>query len=45
MLAVLDSEALSALSFPRERTRSGRWAQAVLVAVERSGLRPRSGDR
>lgn len=39
MLAVLDSEALSALSCPRERTRAGRRAQAVLVAVERLGGR------
>ncbi len=39
MLAVLDSEALVALSFPRERTRAGRRVQAVLVAVERLGGR------
>ncbi len=39
MLAVLDSEALSALAFPAERTRAGRRAQAVLVAVERLGGR------
>jgi predicted nucleic acid-binding protein len=39
VLAVLDSEALAALSFPRERARAGRRAQAVLVAVERLGGR------
>ncbi len=39
VLAVLDSEALAALSFPRERARAGRRAQAVLVAVERVGGR------
>ena len=39
MLAVLDSEALAALAFPRERARAGRRAQAVLVAVERLGGR------
>ena len=39
MLAVLDSEALIALAFPRERGWAGRWAQAVLVAVERLGGR------
>lgn len=39
VLAVLDSEALAALSFPRERGRAGRRAQAVLVAVERLGGR------
>ncbi|MGH3511387.1 MAG: type II toxin-antitoxin system VapC family toxin [Pseudonocardiaceae bacterium] len=39
VLAVLDSEALVALSFPRERTRAGRRVQAVLVAVERLGGR------
>ncbi len=39
MLAVLDTEALVALSFPRERTRAGRRVQAVLVAVERLGGR------
>jgi predicted nucleic acid-binding protein len=36
---VLDSEALAALAFPRERARAGRRAQAVLVAVERLGGR------
>jgi hypothetical protein len=30
---VLDSEALAALAFPRERALAGRRAQAVLVAV------------
>jgi predicted nucleic acid-binding protein len=39
VLAVLDSEALTALAFPRERGRTGRRAQAVLVAVERLGGR------
>lgn len=39
VLAVLDSEALSALAFPGERTRSARRAQAVLTAVERMGGR------
>jgi predicted nucleic acid-binding protein len=39
VLAVLDSEALSALAFPTERARAGRRAQAVLVAVERLGGR------
>jgi len=39
VLAVLDSEALAALAFPRERGRAGRRAQAVLVAVERLGGR------
>lgn len=39
VLAVLDSEALAALAFPRERARAGRRAQAVLVAVERLGGR------
>ncbi len=39
VLAVLGSEALAALSFPRERARAGRRAQAVLVAVERLGGR------
>lgn len=39
ILAVLDSEALAALAFPRERARAGRRAQAVLVAVERLGGR------
>lgn len=39
VLAVLDSEALSALAFPRERTRAARRAQAVLTAVERWGGR------
>jgi predicted nucleic acid-binding protein len=39
VLAVLDSEALAALSFPRERALAGRQAQAVLVAVERLGGR------
>lgn len=39
VVAVLDSEALAALSFPRERVRAGRRAQAVLVAVERLGGR------
>ncbi|MGH3832858.1 MAG: type II toxin-antitoxin system VapC family toxin [Pseudonocardiaceae bacterium] len=39
VLVVLDSEALSALSFPHERARAGRRAQAVLVAVERLGGR------
>ncbi len=39
MLAVLDSEALAAVAFPRERGRAGRRAQAVLVAVERLGGR------
>lgn len=39
VLAVLDSEALSVLAFPRERARAGRRAQAVLVAVERLGGR------
>ncbi|MGB8963299.1 MAG: PIN domain-containing protein [Pseudonocardiaceae bacterium] len=39
VLAVLDGEALAALSFPRERARAGRRAQAVLVAVERLGGR------
>lgn len=36
---MLDSEALAALAFPRERARAGRRAQAVLVAVERLGGR------
>ena len=35
VLAVLDSDALTALAFPREQGRAGRRAQAVLVAVER----------
>jgi predicted nucleic acid-binding protein len=39
VLAVLDSEALTALAFPREQGRAGRRAQAVLVAVERLGGR------
>lgn len=39
VLVVLDSEALAALSFPHERARAGRRAQAVLVAVERLGGR------
>lgn len=39
VLAVLDSEALSALAFPAERTLSARRAQAVLTAVERMGGR------
>ncbi|MGH3753455.1 MAG: type II toxin-antitoxin system VapC family toxin [Pseudonocardiaceae bacterium] len=39
VLAVLDSEALAAVAFPRERGRAGRRAQAVLVAVERLGGR------
>ncbi len=39
MLAVLDSEALAALTFPCERARDGRRAQAMLVAVERLGGR------
>ncbi|HET9257211.1 MAG TPA: PIN domain-containing protein [Pseudonocardiaceae bacterium] len=39
VLAVLDSEALAALAFPRERALAGRRAQAVLVAVERLGGR------
>lgn len=39
MLAVLDSEALAALAFPRERARASRRAQAVLVAIERLGGR------
>lgn len=39
VLAVLDSEALSAVAFPRERARSARRAQAVLTAVERMGGR------
>jgi hypothetical protein len=39
VLAVLDSEALAALAFRRERGRAGRRAQAVLVAVERLGGR------
>lgn len=39
MLAVLDSEALVALAFPRERGQASRRAQAVLVAVERLGGR------
>lgn len=36
---VLDSEALTALAFPREGGRASRRAQAVLVAVERLGGR------
>ncbi|WP_300019390.1 PIN domain-containing protein [Pseudonocardia sp.] len=39
VVAVLDSEALSAVAFPRERGRSARRAQAVLTAVERMGGR------
>ncbi|MGH4001075.1 MAG: type II toxin-antitoxin system VapC family toxin [Pseudonocardiaceae bacterium] len=39
VVAVLDSEALAALAFPRERGRVGRRAQAVLVAVQRLGGR------
>lgn len=39
VLAVLDSEALSALAFPAERGRAARRAQAVLTAVERLGGR------
>jgi predicted nucleic acid-binding protein len=39
VLAVLDSAALAALAFPRERARASRRAQAVLVAVERLGGR------
>lgn len=39
VLAVLDSEALSAVAFPQERVRSARRAQAVLTAVERMGGR------
>lgn len=39
VLAVLDSEALSALAFPTERGRAARRAQAVLTAVERLGGR------
>lgn len=40
-VVVLDSEALAALSFPRERTRAARRAQAVLTAIERLGGRAR----
>lgn len=39
VLAVLDSEALAAVAFPRERGRTARRAQAVLVAIERLGGR------
>lgn len=39
VLAVLDSEALAVLAFPRERGRAARRAQAVLVAVQRLGGR------
>ena len=37
MLAVLDSKALAALAFPRERARASRRTQAVLVTIERLG--------
>lgn len=37
VVAILDSEALSVLARPGERTRAARRAQAVLVAVERLG--------
>lgn len=39
VLAVLGSGALSAIAFPRERTRAARRAQAVLTAVEQMGGR------
>jgi predicted nucleic acid-binding protein len=39
VLAVLDSEAVAALAFPREHAKAGRRAQAVLAAVERLGGR------
>jgi predicted nucleic acid-binding protein len=37
VLAVLDSKALAALAFPRERARASRRTQAVLVTIERLG--------
>ena len=37
MVAVLDSEAVAALAFPREHAKAARRAQAVLTAVERLG--------
>ena len=39
VLAVLDSEALAALAFPRDHAKAARRAQAVLTAVERLGGR------
>ena len=39
VLAVLDSEALACVAFPRQNAKAGKRAQAVLTAIERMGGR------